>query len=1061
MVKFYKGNTLSRLADKILSSIPKDATGRHVVIVPDRFTLSIEQKLARKGSLLTVEVLPFSRFARSVLGARAKESLTPEGCTMILSKAIETCEKDLRYYDRAVGSDGFVNEMYSALVSVRNSGITPTRLRLAAEGMKGRVADKTRDMAIMLDAYLAALTARYSDPTTLLQLLSDYIPSEPAISSTCFYFVHFYCFNKMQYQVIGQLMAYAKEVHIGYIAEDVGEDNRRIFPSDLRETLWQIAREKGVFCETVSAYEPLLPAKQALQNRLFGYGDEDEELAELAKAQAKESVRLFTRPTVREELQTVAAEISRLLRGGYRYRDFAVISADPEGIGELLEEVFDDYRIPVFRDRKVLLSQEPLVRYILDGIECLRSNLEWEKVMTFVKNPFFGGSLDEVAEFENYCRKYAIDHTRFNHPFTLRSDRVGEDDLETAEKVRARLLAALPSYSDCTTVHDYIQRIRDYQTRQGLDARFADFFAKQKDGFAFGAERTRQVPQKWRDLLDTFDTLLGQEQADLTRFLHLFQSALDSIKISLLPSSLDQVYIGEAKDSHYEGVKVMFVVDAVDGKLPAIPQSGSILSDAFYRALQLGDVVVYPSAKDQGRYSRFYLEQLLLLPDLLYVSYAGADASACEQRPSEVVESLSALYDLPIQDGLGHSLIERVGNREHAYKVLLREKDSLLSWEIERLQAILSEHDLARYAAVTTPIGEGLTRTEIFFRNDLTSISQLETYFGCPYQFFVKYGLGAKERKEAQVDANEVGNVIHRVLELLFGSVDVDNVTEEELDDLIEGYIQTAIDESRLVGLTEKEYASRIRRLKDECRYIARTEFDLVKQSRFRPIGTEIRFGGKDAQYPAIDLSDGVRLKGIIDRVDRCGDYISVVDYKSGEEHSRLKHVYYGHKFQLYAYLGALRSQGFRPVGAFYKKVSGRYRPSYDKTPPLALKGQVVDDPTILSLFEPNILNEDQGRLLPFRRSKGALVPIENKDETALSEKQLNDVVDYVDRLMKQAVRDVKDGYIVANPAFDACKYCQACDMCPQGKKTPERKTSEVKPAQFDLSQTTDQENSL
>ena len=1045
MVHFYKGNTLKHLADAILAAIPQDGTGEHVVLVPDRFTLSIEQKLAERGALLNVEVLPFSRFARRTLGAQARDCLTPEGCTMLLSKAIEGCRDQLTYYRGALDGEGFVNEMYSALVAVRNSGVTSARLIAAAEGMKGRVADKTRDIAKMMDAYLQTLSTSHTDPTTLLEALAKAIPHDSAIAKTSFYFVGFYCFNKVQYEVIEQLIAYAKAVHLGYIAEDVGEDNRRIFPSDMAAALQDMARRQGVFCQTTPAYEPLLPAKRALQDHLFGYKDDVQ--PEPVCEEAKASIRLFCERGLREELQTVCAEICSLLRKGYRYRDIAIISADPDSIGEVLQEVFDDYRIPVFRDRKVLLSKEPLVRFVLDGI-AVGQDWEWDKVMAFVKNPLFGATSQEVDEFENYCRKYAINYSRFASPFTLQSPR-GEDDLALAESVRARLVASALNTEGCKTVHDFVAAIRAYQVERGLDARFAEFYQKQASCSPFGAQRSQQVPDKWNGLLDSFDRLLGEETVDEEGFLRLFRSALESVKISLLPSSLDQVYIGEAKDSHYDGVKVMFVVDAVDGKLPLLPEAGSILSDAYYRALQLGDVVVYPSVKDQGRYSRFYLEQLLLMPERLYVSFAGSDLAAQAQRPSAVVESLSKLFGLEVTQGLGHSLIERVSNRANAYKVLLRERDKLAEGDVQSLEAVLEKEAHARYVAVLTPVSEGLVHTQIFFRRELTSVSQLETFFSCPYRHFVQYGLGATERKEAKVDANETGNVIHKVLEILLGSIDVDAISDKEVDERIEAAIEVAIGDSRLAALTGKEYASRLERLKGECRYIAKTEVALVKASKFRPMGTEIRFGGTQATYPAIDLVDGVRLKGTIDRVDLCqdealGDMVSVVDYKSGNAHPELKYVYYGYKFQLYAYLGALRAKGYVPVGAFYKKASGRYRSAGDLVPPMAFKGQAVDDSRVLLLFEPELSQEARGKLLPVKWGKEGLVSVESKSFNPLPQGGIEQIIDYTIDLMKEGVSDIREGYIDANPIFEACKYCKAAAMCPEGRMTAVRQDTSV-----------------
>jgi ATP-dependent helicase/nuclease subunit B len=69
-----------------------------------------------------------------------------------------------------------------------------------------------------------------------------------------------------------------------------------------------------------------------------------------------------------------------------------------------------------------------------------------------------------------------------------------------------------------------------------------------------------------------------------------------------------------------------------------------------------------------------------------------------------------------------------------------------------------------------------------------TSVSQLETYAACPFQYFAKYILRLQERAEATVKPIDVGRVHHGILEDFVGilssrGIGLDQYNERELLD--------------------------------------------------------------------------------------------------------------------------------------------------------------------------------------------------------------------------------------------------------------------------------------
>ena len=135
---------------------------RHLVIVPDRFTLSYERavlkRLGLKGTF-DIEVASFSRLADNAMeraGVGALDSLSE---VMLLRRVIEGNKDKLQCFSRSSSREGFCSEMYAVLSQIRASGVSSSALKSACEKLKGKTARKTADIAL-----LSSLSVKYKWP---------------------------------------------------------------------------------------------------------------------------------------------------------------------------------------------------------------------------------------------------------------------------------------------------------------------------------------------------------------------------------------------------------------------------------------------------------------------------------------------------------------------------------------------------------------------------------------------------------------------------------------------------------------------------------------------------------------------------------------------------------------------------------------------------------------------------------------------------------------------------------------------------------------------------------
>lgn len=211
-----------------------------------------------------------------------------------------------------------------------------------------------------------------------------------------------------------------------------------------------------------------------------------------------------------------------------------------------------------------------------------------------------------------------------------------------------------------------------------------------------------------------------------------------------------------------------------------------------------------------------------------------------------------------------------------------------------------------------------------------SSISQLQDYYVNPYEYFLKYGLGLKKRDQLAMSVDRIGTFFHKAMECFVNAVNADQTLDfaklvdqpDRLTHLINQALQTAKDDQPdLTILTQASHQAAFQY--QQLTGIVRTMLTILCfQGRYtlaRPLDTEIRFGRLGAarkddlrplEYPLAPKNTHIYLRGRIDRIDQLNrddkDYLTVVDYKSGNRTFDLTAAYYGLSLQLLAYLNAI-----------------------------------------------------------------------------------------------------------------------------------------------------------
>jgi hypothetical protein len=203
-----------------------------------------------------------------------------------------------------------------------------------------------------------------------------------------------------------------------------------------------------------------------------------------------------------------------------------------------------------------------------------------------------------------------------------------------------------------------------------------------------------------------------------------------------------------------------------------------------------------------------------------------------------------------------------------------------------------------------------------FNGNKPWSASRFETYGTCPFLFFVQYPLHleSKEPPELGLNAQQLGSIFHRILELVYQKVG----PESDLGALC----------AHLEGISEGVFRDAPRKYGFRPSFLWDIEKEQMKttlqktlegleglRNGWTPIAFEKKFGFDRTPPLTLDLGTAViTLRGFIDRVDQHDSGgIRVIDYKSGGSHLAKRDFEEGRRLQLPIY--ALAAQEALKLG--------------------------------------------------------------------------------------------------------------------------------------------------
>lgn len=979
-------DALSALAERIAEN---EARGENnFVFCEDRLTLLAERAvLARSGGTFRTEV---STLARYLSGAG--RVLSKQGSVMAVSSILSACEKELRCF-----RPGAAEAVYETLAQLLSSRVGASELSESAAQAEGILREKLTDLSLILERYRAFLQGRgLLDESAYLALLPEKIASGGLRAANVFFFA-FPSFTRQAAEGVRAAMRAARSVTGIFLSGDAA-----LYTNEGARVFRAIAAEEGGV-RSVRTGCSLGGEALALHDALFS-----PEALPSAPLPAK-CVHIFRPADEAEEADAVAALIRRSVAEGARYRDMAVLVPDEESF-LAVGKAFSAYRIPYFADMRRPFSGHPFCAFAIAALEAAADGGLPASVDAIAANVCFGEGGDA---YRNYLYKYGGYRGAVQRP--IREEAAGDAAFLCA--CRERMLAILKLFPAKGRGARFVSGVRALAELCGA-ARVCEDLAQCFDG----AERAFLSLDPLEGLLAETEEVAGESVLTAREFCALFRSGTEALKIAMIPNAADAVFVGDATESRFARVHTVFAMGQTDA-LPRTSADTAVVTDGDIKKLAALRVEVEPTIAAVNARAREGLAlNVCAFSGALYLS-RPLRRRGQETAEGELMTYAARLFSpAPMPD----LFLYRCCEPGPAALTLLALKEAFETGREEdsrpfaSLYAALAargrgEEMRALFAGDERPrVAEA---GALYFRHGDISPTLLERYFACPYAGFLKNALRLREREERAVLARDTGDFVHEVLDRTANAFS-SFADEAACRRFAEDAGRALLREPRYAVLGDTAPGSyTAERLLGESVEIAAAAYRHLNGSAYRVRATEA-----PVAIPEIFL------RGKADRVDAAGDYVRVIDYKTGRFDDTPAAYYTGRSLQLPLYLFAA-SRGGEAAGAFYfpaeekftKPDEGKYR----------LKGFFRREDDVLALMD------------AVRGEGGESALFEGGSGRGMEKEEFDAFLSYALLVSRRAEEEMRAGNIGPSPYEGECAYCAYRGAC--GFTGAERKESGVK----------------
>lgn len=1047
------------------------------IITPEQFSFTAEKKLLnslKTKAVINAEVLTFDRMAYRVMnevGGATQVNLSKTGKAMLIYSILSNQKDNLKFLGK---SDENIDTVGTVITEFKKHNITVNDLKDAKENTDDiYLKTKLGDICTLYEKFQEAIQNNYIDEDDILTILAAKLEKTDMFKDTIIYIDEFVGFTNQEYKIIEKLLKTAQQVNITVCTDGILPSNNMdtdifYYNKETANQLLKIAKDVKVEIEE----EIKLEEVNRFKNEELKHLEQNIYSTKYKKYEKKiDNIELFLAMNQFSEIENIAKQIVKLVRdNGYKYNDISVITKNISTYSNITKAIFSKYNIPVFIDEKKDLSQNILVKYVLALLEIFAKSWSYEAMFNYIKTGLCDIKLEDIFFLENYCIKWGIKGSKwYKEDWKIANS---DDELKRANELRKNIVNPLIQFKEkldrTKTCTDISRAIYEFLIENKIDVALNNKICNLEE--IGELDVASEYKTSWDTLINILDEIVlvfKESRISFEEYSKILKVGLQNSGLGKIPSTCDQVIMGDVDRSRTHKVKAVFILGLNDGIFPSINKDEGFLNDKDREYLKENGLELAKGTLERLYEDNFNIyKAFTIAEEKLYLSYASADNTGKSLRPSMLVSKIKKIFiniqeksdiikkadEITSLEATFDELLLQLRNFQDGEEInpiwfrIFNIYNNNIEWK-GKLEAAIKGLDYTN-----EPVKLNKENVQKLYGDTLkTSISRLEQYKRCAFSFYLKYGLKLSDKSLFQIQSLDTGTFMHDVIDEFFNQIvqreiNLRGIEEEQVEQIVESIINEKLTLNRnYIFTSTPKFKILTMRLKKVILKSMKYIIASIVESDFDIFGNEVEFN-KNAKYPPIELElengKKVQITGKIDRIDLAknsdGKYVRIIDYKSSVKNIDLNEVIAGLQIQLLTYLDAVtKIEDLIPAGVLYFNLID---------PIIKSDINMTDDEIELEIkkkfkMQGLILADVKvARMMDKKLEKGAsnIVPayidasenLSNTRSSTLTKEQFENLQKYMNTILKQISKEILSGNIDLKPYYNTKKKKTPCDYC-------------------------------
>ena len=1067
----------SFIYNEINEKIKQNEKSKIYIITPEQFSFTAEKKLMEnKKSVINAEVITFNRMAYRVMnevGGNIHNSLTKCGKSMLIYSILQKEKKNLNLLNK---SDENIDLAMRTISEFKKNQVSIEELKKETENISDNYLKiKLQDLILIYEKFNDNIENKYIDETDLLTKLSENIEKINLFKNAIFYIDEFVGYTKQELEIIKKLLNISKNVTITFCIDNLelnsNPDTDIFYPNKitLSKILKLLNEEEKI--ETVN-----LNKLNRFKNEELIYLENYLYNLKIKKYEKEiKNINLFLSKNQYSEIEYIAKNIIKLVKNNnYKFNEIGIITKNVNTYSSLIKAIFTKYEIPVFIDEKKDLNQNILIRYILSILEIIIKNYSYESVFNYLKINFSEFDEDDIFKLEKYCIKYGIKNNKFKKDFIYE---INKEEINYLNELRKKIINPIinleKKINKKQNVKNIIKELYLFLINENIENKLNKKIKELENKNNF--ELAKEYKISYEIIINIFDeisNIFNDEEFTLDNFYKIFKIGLKNSSLGKIPASQDGVTVGDTERSRTHKVKAIFIIGLNDGSFPSVNKDEGFINDTDREVLKEKNIELAKGTLENLYDDNFNIyKAFTTAEEKIFLSYCQSDTDGKSLRPSTLILKIKKIFPNLIEQ---NDILEKENyflNEKELYEdfisKIICENDEIKNDNLFLFYKYFNENNnykkilknnLNYIKKLKMPEKIKKENIQKLYGTKLkTSVSKLETFKSCPYEYFLQYSLKIKEKEELKVKNLDTGSFMHEVINSFFeetknNKINIKNIEDEEIEKIVNKIIDEKLNNNKnyIFTATEK-YKLLVKRLKRIILKALKYIILGLKSGDFEVEGTEVAFDEKKGTYKPIEikLENGktVEIVGKIDRIDIAKDennkYIRIIDYKSSIKDIDYTNIYAGLQLQLITYLDAMcKIEDFIPAGILYFNLleqminSGKKMTDEEIEEKIKnnfkMKGLILADVRVAKMQDNNLMAGTQSKIIPAYMDKSEM--LSPKKSSIATKEEFEKLQKYVINTIKEISEEILSGNIKLKPYYKnkktPCEYCSYKNVC-------------------------------